>query len=100
MGKKTRQYLASLKYSTIVSFKDCKDILATLPRETTDAELKVLIAIKKNHFENHVVHKENSIKHQGNHHETISSWERYKTYEKRHRRNINCQEKKKKHGKE
>lgn len=65
-----------------------------ISRETTDTEITVLIAIKKNHFENHVVHKKNSVKHQGNHHETLSSWERYKTYEKRHGRNINCQEKK------
>lgn len=54
--------------------------------ETTHAEVKVMIPIKRNHSENHVISRENPPKHQGNHQETISSWERYKTYEKRQSR--------------
>lgn len=51
--------------------------------ETTYVELKVMIPIKKNHFENYIISKENPPKHQGNHQETTGSWERYKTYAKR-----------------
>jgi len=42
--------------------------------ETTHAELKVMIPVERNNFENQVISRENPPKQQGNHQETTSNW--------------------------
>lgn len=84
MGEETRQGLTHLKNLPVIFLEDLNYIIAAgtgRNKETTHPQLKVKIPIKRNYFENHVISRENPPKHQGNHQETISCWERYKTYE-------------------
>lgn len=64
-------------------------------RETTDAELKVLIPIKRNNFENHIISREILPKHQGLIKRLHEAGKDIKLMKRDRKRNINCKGKKK-----